>query len=540
MKINGVELSASIEKSKNYIEQIPLEMNKGTKAVKKKFHEKQVLIRNDFIVSEIKKYTEYQDFLLSNINMRIEKLMPISHDQEFEQQEKYICKLLKLSVLENNYSNQIYFYDIIKNILELAQYGKNNIDNMNLKLKNIIDYFISVGIKIDLNLFHYSNATLEYMEKFLKEINSNDFYKNMRVAFESLYFENPQIINHLKLNLLLVVNRYQKKIIEFNLSQLNKNKTESSSDSDNLYEDYCNKSKELMIKINMDPFRILDKFLNEQLKVEEYYNYKEASDTYFSSLLGNTSFSKLSSEKQTELYSQVLKLKSSIAELKEYFYFKPMIDDLLKIYKNNTDIIKKYNEKQKEIEDNLKLRTKLFHTYQKLCKPNLLGKVNQSKKDKAKLLLNQKITELSKLYDELNQIEINYLIFTHINDSSSIKSLLLQATYSYPYLKSIYDNIYNNEEESIEFEEFESRLIKFIYNPNSTFIDKSSIIIENIESVVAEKYRLFDLKINASDLEVDSIQKLESTVDSISNLYYLLKAKIDMKDIRFIYQGKHI
>ena len=67
MKIKGVELSDSIEESKNYIEQIPLEMNKGTKTVKKKFHEKQVLIRNDFIVSEIKKYTEYQDFLLSNI-----------------------------------------------------------------------------------------------------------------------------------------------------------------------------------------------------------------------------------------------------------------------------------------------------------------------------------------------------------------------------------------------------------------------------------------------------------------------------------------
>ena len=66
-----------------------------------------------------------------------------------------------------------------------------------------------------------------------------------------------------------------------------------------------------MIKINTDPFYILDKFLNEQLKVDDYYNYKEASDTYFSSLLGNNSFSKLSSEKQTELYSQVLKLKSS-------------------------------------------------------------------------------------------------------------------------------------------------------------------------------------------------------------------------------------
>lgn len=538
MKINGVELSDSIEESKNYINKIPLETNKGTKAVKRKFHRKQALIRNDFIVSEIKKYTEYQEILLSNINMRIEKLMPISHNQEFEQQEKCINKLLKLSVLENNYSHKIYFYNIIKNILELTQYGKDNIDNMNLKLKNIIDYFTAVGIKVDINLFHYSNATLEYMKKFLEEIKNDDFYKNMRLTFESLYFENPQIINHLKLNLLLIVSHYQKKIIEFNLNDLNKNKLELNSN--NLYEDYCNKSKELILKINTDSYHILDSFLNDQLKVDDYFDYDNASNTYFSYLLKNTVFSTLNSEKKIDLYNQVLKLKSSIKELKEYFYFKPMISDLLKIYKNNTEIVKKYNEKQKEIEDNLKIRTKLFHTYQKLCKPNLLGKVNQSKIDKAKLLLNQKINELSKLYDELNQIEINYLIFNHINDSSSVKNLLLQATYSYPYLRSIYDNLYNNEEEPIEFEEFESRLIKFIYNHSNTFIDKCPITVENIESVVAEKYRLFDLNINASDLELDSIQKLETTVDSIVNLYYLIEAKIDMRDIKFIYLGKHI
>lgn len=536
MKINGIELSTSIEESKNYINQIPLEISKGTKAVKKKFHEKQVSMRNDFIVSEIKKYTEYQEVLLSNINMRIEKIIPISHIQEFEQQEKYIHKLLKLSVLENNYSNQIYFYDIIKNILELAQYGKDNIDNMNLKLKNIVNYFISVGINVDISLFHYSNVTLEYMTKFLEEVNSNDFYKNMRSTFESLYFENPQILSHLKLNLLFIVHHYQKRIIAFNLNQLNKNKSELSSS--NLYDDYCNQSKELLLKINTDPFHILDQFLNDELKVDDYFNYEDAANTYFSSLLGNSSFSKLSMEKQEELYSQVLKLKSSIVELKEYFYFKPMIDDLLKIYKNNTEIVKKYNEKQKEIEENLKMRNKLFHTYLKLSKPNLLGRINQSKMEKAKLSLNQKIAELSKLYDEFNQLEINYLIFNHISDSSSLKCLLLQATYSYPYLKSIYDNIYHNEDEPIEFEEFESRFIQFIYNPNNTFIDKCTITVENIESIVAEKYRLFDLNINASDLEKDSIQKLESTVNSIVHLYYLMESKMDMRDIKFIAQMK--
>ena len=40
MKINDKELSSLIEESKSYIEKIPLETNKGTKAVKRKFYEK--------------------------------------------------------------------------------------------------------------------------------------------------------------------------------------------------------------------------------------------------------------------------------------------------------------------------------------------------------------------------------------------------------------------------------------------------------------------------------------------------------------------
>lgn len=538
MKINDKELSSLIEESKNYIEKIPLETNKGTKVVKRKFHEKQVLLRNDFIISEIKKYTEYQDVLLSNINARMDKLMPISHIQEEKEQQKYIDKLLKLSVLENNYSNQLFFYNIMKSVLELTECGKDNIDNMNLKLKKIIEYFEKVGIKIDSSLFYYSSATLEYMNKFLELVNQDDFYNEMRVIFESLYFKNPQIINHLKLNLLIIISNNQKKIVEYNVNKLNSDKT--NLNSSNLYNDYCTNYKSLMLKINTDQYNILDKFLNDELKIEDYYNYDESANTFFNSLLKNTTFTDLTVDKQSQLYSQVLKLDYSIKELKEYFYFKPMIIDLLKIYKNNNEIVKVFNDKKKEINDNLKQRSKLFNTYIKTSKPSFLGKVNQIKLEKAKLDLNQKIDELSKQYDELNKLEINYLIFNNINDSSSIKDLLLQASCSYPYLKSIYDNIYSQEEEKIEFQEFESRLIKFIYNPNNTFIDKCPITVENIESVVAEKYRLFDLNISFADLEVDSIKKLENTVNSIVNLYYLIESKINMKNVKFIYRGKHI
>lgn len=538
MKVNGIDISKKIDESKKYINEIPLEVSKGTKAMKKKFHEKQAALKNEYIISEIKEYTQYKEIILSNINRCIEKKMPVSNDKEFKQQEEYINRLLKLSVLENNYHNNVFLYEIIKNIFELAQYGKDNIDDMNIKLKNIIDNFISVGIKINVNSFYYSDVTLKYMTEFLEKKNDNDFCKKMRNVFEKLYFENPQIINHLKLNLIYIVSTYKKKIISYNSNKLIENKKDLNIE--NLYSEYCIKFSELIFKINSDKLTILNKFLNNQLKIEEYLDYDEASNNFFSNLITNTIFSELTKDEKNELYNQVLKLKYSIAELKEYFYFKPMISDLLKIYKNNTDISKKYNDKNKELETALKSRNKLFNNYMKVNKPNLLGKINSMKLNKATLLLNNKIEEILKLYDELNNLEINNLIFNNINDSSSIKDLLLQSTYSYPYLKSIYDSIYNNGEENISFDDFENRLIKFIYNPNNTFINKCSITIENIPEVVAKKYKLFDLNINENDLEMDSIQKIELVVDSIVNLYYIIESKINMKDVQFIYEGKHI
>ena len=175
MKINKIDIIDMIEQTKKKLESIPLETNKGTKAVKRKYHEKQATIRNEFAISEIKKYTEYKEILFEEITKRIEKQIPVSHTLELENQQRYLDKLFSLSVLESNYQNNIYFYDLEKSILELSEFDKENIDNVNDKIKNILDFFERVGIKIDLKLFNYSSVTLEYMTPFLDNRGGDDF-----------------------------------------------------------------------------------------------------------------------------------------------------------------------------------------------------------------------------------------------------------------------------------------------------------------------------------------------------------------------------
>lgn len=537
MKINGINITDMIDESKKNILSIPLETSKGTKAVKRKYHEKQATIRNEYVVSEIKKYTEYKELLLSEINKRVEAQIPMSHNLEIEKQEKYLEKLFKLAVLENNYNNNIYFYDLEKSILQLSDLDKDNIDNINDKIKNILDFLERVGIKIDIKLFTYSSVTLEYMSPFLENINNDDFYKIMRDVFEKLYFNSPDIINHLKLNLLYIVGIYKKKIMLFNINDLNNHK--NTLETDDIYNKYSKLSKELDEKINCDRYNILDKFLSDTLKIDDYFNYEASENDYFSNLL-DYKFSDIDSDDQQEIYNQVLKLKFSIEELKEYYYFQPIITDLLKLYKSNSDIEKKYNEKLKELDGLLKQKSKLYSNYLKTIKPNIFGKTSKEKQEKAKLLLDQKVAEISKLTDEVKTLDINYLLFKNITDSASIRDLLVEATYSYPYLRKIFTNIYKKDDENINFDDFENRLLKFIYNKNNTFINQTTITVSNISKVVASKYRLFNLKVNDTDLENDSITKLESLTNSIVNLYYIKKSGTDMLQVKFIYKGKHL
>lgn len=537
MKINKIDIIDMIEETKKKLESIPLETNKGTKAVKRKYHEKQATIRNEFAISEIKKYTEYKEILFEEITKRIEKQIPVSHTLELENQQRYLDKLFSLSVLESNYQNNIYFYDLEKSILELSDFDKENIDNVNDKIKNILDFFERVGIKIDLKLFNYSSVTLEYMTPFLDNRGGDDFYKIMRDVFEKLYFNNPTIINHLKLNLLYIVGIYKKKIMVFNTGDLNNNK--NSLNTDNIYNKYSKLSFELDEKVKCDRYNILTNFLNDTLKIDDYFNYEASENNYFSNLL-DYKFSDIDSDDQQELYNQVLKLKFSIDELKEYYYFQPVITDLLKLYKSNSDIEKKYNDKLKELDNQLKQKSKLFNNYSKTIKPSIFGNVNKQKIEQTKLLLDQKVEEISRLTDEVKSLDINYLLFKNITDSSSIRNLLLQATFSYPYLKKIFELNYKQDTENLKFDEFESRLLKFIYNKNNTFIDKTAITVSDIASVVASKYRLFNLKVNDADLELDSITKLESLTNSIVNLYYIEKSGTDMLQVKFIYKGKHL
>ena len=141
----------------------------------------------------------------------------------------------------------------------------------------------------------------------------------------------------------------------FNTSNLNNNK--NSLNTDNIYNKYSKLSFELDEKVKCDRYNILTNFLNDTLKIDDYFNYEASENNYFSNLL-DYKFSDIDSDDQQELYNQVLKLKFSIDELKEYYYFQPVITDLLKLYKSNSDIEKKYNDKLKELDNQLKQKSK--------------------------------------------------------------------------------------------------------------------------------------------------------------------------------------
>ena len=79
-------------------------------------------------------------------------------------------------------------------IYEISHYYKEDLDAVNEIILSIIDSFSKVGIKLTLSDFNYTEVVNKYMTSLLNK------KEDIHAIFESLYWENPNLINQIELN----------------------------------------------------------------------------------------------------------------------------------------------------------------------------------------------------------------------------------------------------------------------------------------------------------------------------------------------------
>lgn len=541
MKINNKDIIELINNERQYIDNYVLETTKGTKAMKNKFHHKAVIDRNTYVSSKIKEYENYKMFLSSEINKRVNKIFPKDNNELFSKNRLKIDQLCEIIKLNNKYGSINYKLGLTKLIHDLNDFDNTNLVEINTRIKEIIKILNNAGIKLSLDLFAFSSYTYEYMNCFLDNINSNNFDNIMQKSFEDIYWECPKLIDHIRLNFNYIVNKFQKNLNDYTnnliVNKLKKNKIENKE----LFDKYDELLTSLNNSINIDPYTLVNKFLNKEKNVYDYLVESSVRISNYNHLAKNNNFNTLTDEEKKDFYDQTIDFGDTLKELEKYYLFKPIIDDLKKRYLSKNDYLKEYNLKIKNILNEENKREKLYKKYIASLKGNFFKKINLKSIDLNKLNLITQIDNLEKLYSELDNMEIDVNINRYIDNTSSIYDLLLVAFSSYKYLKEIYTDVYLKNDYTFSLEYFMNELFSYLFNNTNNFIYKTSIEsdIDIIESI-SNKFNLLNINVSNEELEKDNLSKIIDVLDMINTINNIDNSSINLDDILFIYEAKNL
>ena len=192
-------MSDSIE-MKNILDKIEVEkeilsaMPKNNKRNIEKYLEK---------ILELKKeYEEYQEKIKRIFEKRYEKSTDIQESKEIEN------LIIRLNTIENTLyllSDEKTSYErmeLDKIIYKIGRYYKENLQNINQQIEEVIKKFKQVEIELNLSDFDYSLYVEQYMKVFFEEREKGNINSSrLKETFEEIYWKCPDLIIHIELNI---------------------------------------------------------------------------------------------------------------------------------------------------------------------------------------------------------------------------------------------------------------------------------------------------------------------------------------------------
>lgn len=524
---------ATIDQVKKTIEDVPLEIVKGTKKMKKKYHMVAVAERNIFVSNMLNQYQLDLDKIKEVLDERVNNILPKSPSIEIDDFKNKVNLLKKVLKYNNKYND---FYD--KTSFEKIIYDMDNIENSNLKEVNsvliyVVDKFDRAFIKLTELDFNYTIYTKKYMTYFLENVGTDDFDEVMANKFNEIYWNCPNLLTHLKLNINFLIDKYKSRLIDF--CETKKAILFEQSGTDLLsYEQVYEETRVIYEEtIKNDKYINIYNFVNGDSNINDYLESSSYRKGVISKFINIDS---LNDDNREKFYLDVLDLGYTIEEIENYRYFEPIIKDVINRYSNLVKSKGLYKQKDKQIRKLEKLKNKKVLKYSKL--ESLHNSRFTNKLNKLSIEINDQVNVLSNLYRELEDARINEKIAKFINDESMISDAALLANSFYGYLKSVIIRDYEITDAE-EIPVIMDKFYDFVYNPNNVIINKFGFSNENdFELLIKNKYKLFDINLN-DDFSAN-IEELKKNIKFIEKLYYLEKEKVSLNDIKLVCEVKKI
>lgn len=526
-------IDKEISINSEHINTFKLELESGTKKMKEKFHKSAVKERNEYVEEQIKKFDKYQVEVYRLLKLRVNSLLPSDKSNHYDSLKKNIEKEKQIIVFNNSDYSIDFKLGIFKLISSIDINDDVSLNTINNTFLNIIKIFEDASIKLTISDFTYSMFTEKYMHVFLDNIEKNNrFEEVMKKCFDSIYWECPDIIKHLKLNFWSLLEKYEEKLkiytdtVSYQLLQ------KTGYDKNSLIDKYLGNVNKYNLEVSRDEFYNLDSFLSKKKNVLDYLDDSATRVKNLDQFVIDGEFKDI--EDSSKFYDNMVELAHTLSVLKLYYRYEFIIKDIQDKYSKKDANKSVFSNKLKEVNTEEGKRKKIYNDYLKACGKNLFHKVNEEKIKSNKLAINEEILKLDTLYNELHDLEIVELINKKVNSTDSLYDLFSLSYESYYYLEKMFNEHFKDSDD-YSFEEELNKYFNFIYSPYNDFLKKiNGFSMVDVSSVITDKYRLLGINVTNDNISVDNLDSFMDSVNYVKFIDDILKGDLSFDDINVI------
>ena len=524
-------INADIESKKTFIQSLPT----NNKTNQKKYNQK--------IDDILKSYNYYKDAVTKYINAKSEsfKYKPSKPDIDKITNTLNEFKDMLFIFNENNSYNEKLKLDAT--IYNLHTYSEYTFEDINLFIRDLLDKFKKAGVILKSEDFQLTSYVNKYMKAYFESKNSFD---NLSKVFEEIYWFNHDIIKHIELNFIILIEKYKKNFDNYIIGEkkkiLDSMKVKSKDELYLKYEEVYQKYNECL---DEDIADIVEKAKNNEIDINNYFeDSKFRTNTFAELTVNEVNYGDSSSVEK--LLSVLEKLKQNTVEYKNYLKFLPLFNyfkDKYSKMKTSSDIDNDIKRIEKDVNALCakinKLNGNISNPIQKAM--SLISKKENVSSSESN---DEVLTLANKLYDLY--VNKNKLCFEKYISKLHAKGMIfvsdvMSLFYSFSYFKvEIFKEIFeteNSEQLSQLCDEFDD----FASNPTN-IITKGINISEDLDmaTIISDRYRMENINLLPEDLDEDNLDALINKIEFVKRIYKIENSTLSVEKIWFIVQNLKI
>lgn len=490
------------------------------------------------------KYRDYQKNIRNYLMAKEKSLTIKDEDDELIHKRERIKNLEEVRALLN--PSNTYFekmgFDLL--LYQINNYYVFNFNSLNKIINGFLEKFEQAGILLQSEDFDYTCYVHEYMTSFLEVYyKKSSNYNKVSEVFEQIYYLNPEIIGHIELNFRKLIEKNKHKFIH-HISKLQKEAVDRNMVRD--YDSCVSELKSLYNEVSFSKEKSISEIIelakDGSIDIDQYLEDSKVRKTAFETVIAD-GIDYHNKEDMEDICTSLEKLEENIEEYNYYLEFLPLIKDFKDEYiKIVSDTTRSEYKGLREIRDTINKKEDELARINRKIFGGKTGFFDFKSGDPKTLKIESiyKAKELYELYKIYDQEYFKDKVMLILDKTLSIADLL-NLYYSFDYFKKLAIKRVFNTKSYEEVVSYSEKFDRFARNPNNVVMPGVLVFEEsNIVRVIANKYRLNNIKIQEEDLAQNNLSNLMNKISLILRVCLIENSSSSIEKIWFITQVNKI